>query len=231
MRQLSYRRKIRCSYSFMKVISMATAILLLAVGCTTTNIDETRQGYTGIEDHESVVVLGRRHKGDYDTEIDFIQCVGSSLEGKSSLDVVPEQEFTDRLYPWFEPRTAPVRIDGLHNLLQQKNISQRIFDMGIRYIIWVDGSTETTGSAGSIACSIGPGGEGCLGFGTWDNESLYEAAIWDFENMTTVGKIKADAKGTSYMPAIVVPIPLLARVKANACKGLSDQLRSFLISE
>ena len=97
MRQLSYRRKIRCSYSFMKVISMAAAILLLVVGCTTTNIDETRQGYTGIEDHESVVVLGRRHKGDYDTEIDFIQCVGSSLEGKSSLDVVPEQEFTDRL--------------------------------------------------------------------------------------------------------------------------------------
>lgn len=207
-------------------------LLFLGIsGCTTTTIDETRQGFTGIEEHQAVVVLGRRHKGDYDTEIDFVACVGDSLEGRSRLNVIPEQEFTDSLYPWFEPRIAPVRIDGLNNLLQQKRISQRIFDMGIRYIIWVDGSTETTSSAGSIACSIGPGGAGCLGFGTWDNESLYEAAIWDFENRTTVGKIKADAKGTSYMPAVVVPIPLIARVKANACKGLSDQLRSFLLSE
>ena len=231
MSKSSFKREAKGIYSVAASLILSATTLLLATACTTTNIDETRQGYTGIEDHESVVVLGRRHKSDYDTEIDFIECVGSSLEGKSSLNVVPEQEFADRLYPWFEPRTAPVRIDGLHNLLQQNNISQRIFDMGIRYIIWVDGSTETTSSAGSIACSIGPGGAGCLGFGTWDNESLYEAAIWDFENMTTVGKIKADAKGTSYMPAVVVPIPLLARVKANACKGLSDQLRSFLISE
>lgn len=206
--------------------------VLLLTACTTTVINETRQGYTGIADHESVVVLGRRHKSEYDTEIDFVQCVGESLKSSADkLNVIPEQAFADSLYPWFEPRTAPVRIEGLHNLLQQDSISDRIFELGIRYIIWVDGSTETTSSAGSIACSIGPGGAGCLGFGTWDNESLYEAAVWDFENMTTVGKIKADAKGTSYMPAVVVPIPLIARVKANACKGLSDQLRSFLVSE
>ena len=36
-------------------------------------------------------------------------------------------------------------------------------------------------------------------------------------------------QGTSYMPAIVVPvIPLLARVKANACKGLVIQLRVLI---
>lgn len=220
-----------CSLSVFMITLGATMFSMLTA-CTTTTIDETRQGYTGIADHESIVVLGRRHKSDYETEIDFVQCVGNALQGRESeLSVIPEQTFADSLYPWFEPRTAPVRIEGLHNLLQQSDISQRIFDLGIRYIIWVDGSTETTSSAGSIACSIGPGGAGCLGFGTWDNESLYEAAIWDFENMTTVGKIKADAKGTSYMPAVVVPIPLIARVKANACKGLSDQLRSFLVAE
>lgn len=203
----------------------------LLSACTVTTIDETRQGYTGIGEDESIVVLGRRHKSDYETEVDFIACVGKAIQSQQSgVGVVSEQDFADHLFPWFEPRTAPMRIEGLQNMLKQTKITDRISELGIRYIVWVDGSTETTSSAGSIACSIGPGGAGCLGFGTWDNESLYEAAIWDFNNLTTVGKIKTDSKGTSYMPAVVVPIPLLARVKAKACKGLGDQLRSFLIS-
>ncbi len=209
----------------------AFAVCLLMAGCTTTTINELRQGYTGIAESESIVVLGRRHKSDYETEIDFVQCVGSEIGNqKTNVSVVPEQVFADSLYPWFEPRTAPVHLKGLNNLLQREKIAERITELGIRYIVWVDGSTERTSSAGSIACSIGPGGAGCLGFGTWDDESLYEASIWDFKNLTTVGKIKADSKGTSYMPAVVVPIPLLARVKANACKGLGEQLRSFLTS-
>jgi len=212
--------------------AFSTTLVLLLSACTTTVINETRQGYTGIADHESVVVLGRRHKSDYDTEVDFVQCVGDSLKSSAEqFNVVAEQDFADTLYPWFEPRTAPVRIEGLHNLLQQRGVADRIAELGVRYIIWVDGSTETTSSAGSIACSVGPGGAGCIGFGTWDNESLYEAAVWDFKNMKAVGKIQTDAKGTSYMPAVVVPIPLIARVQANACKGLSEQLDSFLSPE
>ncbi|MEJ2415660.1 MAG: hypothetical protein P8Y45_01750 [Exilibacterium sp.] len=101
----------------------------------------------------------------------------------------------------------------------------------VRYIIWVDGNTETTNSAGSIGCSIGTGGAGCFGFGTWDKESDYEVSIWDYKNLQTLGKISADASGTSYMPAVVIPIPLIARVQANACKGIGVQLRSFLKPE
>ncbi len=229
-RKLYLNKRIRwLKLSLVALTAMAAAVVL--AGCTTTTINEMRQGYTGITKSESIVVLGRRHKSDYETELDFVQCIGGEISGqKANVSVIPEQEFADNLYPWFEPRTAPVHLEGLNNLLQREQIAERITELGIRYIVWVDGSTERTSSAGSIACSIGPGGGGCLGFGTWDDESLYEASIWDFKNLTTVGKIKADAKGTSYMPAVVVPIPLLARVKANACKGLGEQLRSFLTS-
>jgi hypothetical protein len=47
-------------------------------------------------------------------------------------------------------------------------------------MIWVDGSTVQTNSAGSMTCGVGPGGAGCFGFGTWGNASDYEATIWDF---------------------------------------------------
>ena len=37
--------------------------------------------------------------------------------------------------------------------------------------------------------------------------------------------------GTSFLPAVVVPIPLLARTQAKACKGLSDQLKLFIVDD
>ena len=41
-------------------------------------------------------------------------------------------------------------------------------------------------------------------------------------------KLSSDASGTSYMPAVVIPVPLIARVQASACNGLGNQLRTFL---
>ena len=32
------------------------------------------------------------------------------------------------------------------------------------------------------------------------------------------------------MPAIIIPIPLITRPQAHACRGLTDQLRQFLTS-
>ena len=52
--------------------------------------------------------------------------------------------------------------------------------------------------------------------------------VWDVGSLSTVGTISADATGQSFMPAIVVPIPLIARVEANACQRLADQLKQFV---
>ena len=107
------------------------SVILIAAGCTTTQVDEVRSGYTGLGQGESVVVLGRRHKSDYETEVDFIACVGKALQGrKGGFNIVPEQEFADSLYPWFEPRTAPVRMAGLQNMLKRDDVAARITAMG-----------------------------------------------------------------------------------------------------
>ena len=46
--------------------------------------------------------------------------------------------------------------------------------------------------------------------------------------MNSVGTISRDATGQSYLPDIIIPIPLIARVEANACSRLADQLKSFV---
>ena len=200
--------------------------------CTSTTVDEFRQGETGIESDESVVILGRRQASDFETKSDFVECVGKGMsQGENAISVVPEREFVDAMFPWFEPRTAPLRATDLEQLLAEDVVAQKMNEFGIRYMVWVEGFTETTGRTGSISCTIGPGGGGCFGFGTWEDDANFDARVWDVNSLRNVGTINADATGQSYLPALVVPIPLIARVETNACNRLAAQLKDFVNGE
>lgn len=213
----------------MRLYALGASLILTTAalqGCVTANVEEIRQGATGIDPSESVVLLGRRHQNGYETEEGFVECVGDHLK---DVDVTHEHEFMDGLYPWFEPRVAPLNPDDLPGLLSRPAVKRKIHETGIRYLVWVDGSTNTGDSSGTMTCTISPGGGGCFGFVTWERDSSYEASIWDLKTGDQVGKISSDATGTSYMPAVVVPVPLIARVRASACAGLARQLESFLL--
>ena len=220
-------RPLRCRLAPPGALLFVALVALAA--CTNTTVDEYRQGATGIESGESVVVLGRRQKGDYETAPDFVDCISKQLSrGRNGLSVVPEREFIDALFPWFEPRTAPLHTADLERIMAEAGVAGKINEFGIRYIIWVDGYTHTTDGGGSLTCAIGPGGGGCFGFGTWEDDANFEARVWDVGSLSNVGTISADATGQSYVPALVVPIPLIARVEANACNRLGTQLRDFV---
>jgi len=213
-------------------VAMIGLALLGTGGCTTLTINEYKRGPVELSAEDAVVVLGRRHASDYETEPELVSCVGKVLAGnESGIRVVPEQEFVDALYPWFEPRTAPLKTKQLARLIEQPRINEKIAEYRVRYIIWIDGSTQTTSKAGSLSCGLGPGGGGCLGFATWDKESDYEASVWDYRNLDEIGKISADGSGTSYMPAVILPIPIIARVRNETCEGIGTQLRKFLKPE
>ena len=207
--------------------------IALTSACVTSTVDEMvfNEPIEGIGD-SSVVLLGRRHASDYETEPDFIECVGDHIAARDkSITVIGELEFLNALYPWFEPRTAPLRPEDIERLLQQQPVALKMAALKTEYMIWIDGSTIRSDSAGSMTCGIGPGGAGCFGFGTWSNESNYEAVIWDFTDRAEVGRINTNATGQSYMPAIIIPIPIIAPVQGTACDGIGKQLLEFLSSE
>ncbi len=207
-------------------------VLLLtavAAGCVTSNVEQVRHSATGMEDGEAVALLGRRQSTSYETERGFVSCVGDELG--HDIRVVPEQEFVDLMYPWFEPRMAPLAARDLPELLAYDPVKQRLAASGVRYVVWIDGSTSTTDSQGAMTCTLSPAGGGCFGFISWEQDSNYESSIWDVQNQRGVGKISSDANGTSFMPAVILPVPLIARVRASACNTLADQLATFLLDE
>jgi hypothetical protein len=203
--------------------------LLALQACVTSTVDEVL--YKGPEANlgdASIVIMGRRHASDYETEPDFIECIGDHIHSAdTSITVMSELQFMNELYPWFEPRTAPLRPADIDRLMQVRPVAQKIQELKTQYMVWIDGETIRTEGAGSMTCGIGPGGAGCFGFGTWGNDSNYEATIWDFTGQEEVGRMSTTASGQSYMPAVVVPIPIIAPVQGTACDGLGDQLLEF----
>lgn len=215
-------------------LNNATAVLigLVLTGCVTSRIEDVREAKTGLNEGEFIVVMAKSYHQGNETENNYIRCVENALgRGSKGLNVVPSQEFIDNLFPWFEPRTAPADTEGLAKLMERPGVAEAVERMGVRYIIWLDGETERVDQGGSLACAAGPGGGGCFGFAWWRNDADYEASIWDLDGYESAGTVTADVSGTSFMPALVIPIPLIARPQSKACKGLAQQLKVFLTSD
>ena len=215
------------------IMAPVIALLLLLGGCAaTTTIDEYRPSNEPIilSGSEKVALLGRRDAGHYETDREFISCIANKIKG-GNVDVLEEQDFIDAIYPWFEPRTAPKGLARLKRLLQQPFIKAEIDRQRVRYLIWMDGSTETQGNAGSISCAVGPAGGGCFGFAKWDKISVYEAIIWDLQLLEEKGRLRVDSEGSSYLIGAVAPIPLLTPVKSDACSSMGKQLKTFFSSQ
>lgn len=230
---MSRRRKFRSGFgrACTPVIPVLTALLL--GGCVNATVQQIREAETGIDATESVVVLSRKSRPSQDeTEQEFVRCISRGMNGgRQKVNVVEEQEFRDATFPWFEPRTAPVNASDLPELIAQPELADRLSSLGLRYLIWVEGDTDRTDSAGSLTCSVTATGAGCFGFLTWEMDAGYEAQVWDVQAGTLAGRISSEAQGTSYMPAVVVPVPIIARVRASACSSLSQQLKSFIMNE
>ena len=210
-------------------LGFVLGITLGLTACVSSSIEQIRHTKTGtpVTKTESVVILGRRQHNNHETENSFLECVSDELND-GQMSVISEKKFQDQMFPWFEPRVAPLTTDSLPRLIAQEAVAERLRQTGVRYIVWLDGTTEDGDNGGSMSCAAGPAGGGCLGLLWWEKNAAYEASIWDMHNSESVGKVSVDAKGTSYVPAFIIPIPLIARTQSAACDGVANQVREFL---
>ncbi|MBV1878106.1 MAG: hypothetical protein KUG79_10735 [Pseudomonadales bacterium] len=209
---------------------LVVVAISLLTSCVTSRVEEIRTATTGMDfTDEALVILGRASYNDRETEESFTDCLADVLaRGEQPVSIIPQKQFKDSLYPWFEPRTAPATSDDLVRLFAQPGVRERIEASNIRYLAWIEGDTVTVDQGGSFSCTVSTFGGGCFGITYWEQDASYEASIWDLENLSSAGEISADANGTSYLAGVIVPIPIMARPGNAACKALAGQLKTFL---
>ena len=197
--------------------------------CTTSRLEEQVNLPLNLKEGESVVVISNSYHSANQTEYDFIQCVNKSLSKKQDyFNLIQTEYFQNMLYPWLEPRTAPQTPEDLPELLSRDLVRGTLETHNVKYLINISGETKTNSSSGALSCAAGPGGGGCFGLAWWDDTSSYSASVWDIAQQSSVGSVSATVSGTSVIPALIIPIPIIARTKSSACDGLVKQLLNFL---
>ncbi len=218
----------RQAFRSLRHAGAGAASLVLLSGCMTARLEEDRTLNTSIAADEAVVLLAKPHVEGITAEDDFMDCVGDKMTRSRGIKVRANDDFVDSMFPWLEPSTAPQRPEGITRLLSKDVVANRVAESGVRYLIWIDGATRQTDSGGSITCTLGPAGGGCIGFGWWEKESDYQAIVWDLDTARTAGTVSTNVTGTSALVGVLVPLPFIARVQGKACDRLADQLGAFL---
>ena len=197
--------------------------------CTTSRLEEQVNLPLNLNEGESIAVISNSYHSGNQTEYDFIQCVNKSLSKKQDyFNLIQTEYFQNMLYPWLEPRTAPQTPEDLPELLSRDLVRGTLETHNVKYLINISGETKTNSSSGALSCAAGPGGGGCFGLAWWDDTSSYSASVWDIAQQSSVGSVSATVSGTSVIPALIIPIPIIARTKSSACDGLVKQLLNFL---
>jgi hypothetical protein len=210
------------------LVTSALVGVVTLTGCMQARIEESRELATPVAKGERIVILAKPQIEGAGAEDDFMDCVSDGVSGgRQDLSVHDNNEFVDRMFPWFEPSTAPGKPEAMSALLARPGVADMVTQSGVRYVVWLDGSTRKTDGGGSLACGAAPGGAGCIGFGWWQKESAYEATIWDLKQAKSAGSVGTNVTGTSAIVGAIVPLPFIARVQATACNRMSNQLRSF----
>jgi len=210
------------------ILCVAAPLAVVLAGCMQSRVEESREMPSHISKGEGVVILAKPQVEGAGAEDDFMDCVSNELKGgKANIAVAGNNEFVDKMFPWFEPGTAPSKPEAVAALLTRPGVSEKVAGTGVRYVVWLDGSTQKTDGGGSLACGAAPGAAGCIGFGWWEKESAYEATVWDLKQAKSAGSVGTNVTGTSAIIGAVVPLPFIARVQSAACNRLAQQLRTF----
>jgi hypothetical protein len=160
-----------------------------------------------------------------------MSCAGGRLrEGDPPIDVINIDDVRLAFFPWLEPSTAPKTMEEFNAFLENPAIQQKMAELGIRYLMAIEGGT-TSDKHGGIWCGVGPtgGGGGCLGFVWGNRESSYVATIIDVTSPHESRDIAGKQAGHYYVPAFALPIPLIAPTEGKACAQLAEHVRQFFM--
>ncbi len=218
---------------------VSAVVILLAVSACVTEVR-----------HEETVEVVLRHVQDggmavvgvSEADGELADCVALALaKQRPSASIKMEDEFRSSLFPWFEPATRPDNPADLSVVIAKALVKSRLEEIGVRYLVAVEKGARIReedllaggsylGPDGTMLCGAGgyPPAAGCLGLLLREKTSGITAVVWDLREGTRTGELGVTVEGVSVVPAFILPIPLIAPTKSQACRELGDRLTKLI---
>lgn len=202
---------------------------LASEGVTTSGAGPVFGGQGTVTEHApTALLLSNLNTWLYTDASRAMNCVGHRL-GQSTppVTVIPIDAVRLAFFPWLEMSTAPKTLEGLRNWLSEPAVRQKARAIGARYLVELHGGTRTEWSGG-IACGGGYGGGGCLGLAWGDRMSAFSALVLDMWGGDAVSETSATQRGDVFVPALILPIPIIAPTEGKACDELAAKIHGIL---
>lgn len=146
----------------------------------------------------------------------LVDCVVRVMQrANSALRIVPDKQFRDSMFPWFEPGIAPDTDEELATLLRQAVVSDSIVKLGVRYVVSVSGITRTgpVTDLGAPSAAI---------FATSGNQ-LGSVQVATCSSDTMLGAAQSQGESPAVL-AQVAPLPPVGGVGWDEYTSLSAQV-------
>jgi hypothetical protein len=158
-----------------------------------------------------------------------MECVGNHLRAYNPpVEIVLAESVRFDFFPWLEPSTAPTNLEDLRTLVFQPAIEQKIRGLGVRYLLSIQGGTTTSIPGGGIFCGGSGMGAGCFGFAYGSHQSSFTASIIDLQENGEHSEVASKQSSDVYVPAFLLPIPLIAPTEAAACERLARDIHTAI---
>ena len=186
---------------------------IILVGCMKSQINSSLTTNAHGYEHTSVTLLSTNLEDE-----DFAECLQTELKKDlANLKVIPEDQFRNALFPWFEYRTAPKDAAELSVLLSKAIVRDHIEKLGVEILVYVNGETIQDHLDGPGFCGGGYGGVGCLGYFSAERKTHMATTVLNIRDATTIGSTDINFHGSIEVPMLIIPIPIPAFTQSAAC--------------
>jgi len=172
-----------------------------------------------------------RDRGDwlYGDASEAQRCIGAPFQDlMPTVPVVPFDRLRLALFPWLEWSTAPRTDEQLLDLIKRPDVARELGRLRVRYLVHAGGATSTDFSHGGVLCGATAAGGGCFGFSWGTRESAYNATVIDLAAAVPLTTEAVRRHSGAYMPAFVIPVPIIGPTKADACREIARRIHDRL---
>ena len=208
-----------------KIVGFVLGFFIFAGGCTASKVQNVEESSSGDVSAQTVTVLSTPQGS-----ANLADCVRRGMHrANSNLRFIDPQEFRDDLFPWFEPGTAPRKTDDLTLLLHRSLVREKIAQLGLRYVILIDGATIEGDWEHHIAAGGGYGSFGWAGYGNKGQQTHIDAFICDLEEPASSANLSGAKSDASYYLCCMIPFLYIpSTAESHACKEMAQKLVQFL---
>jgi len=204
-----------------KLVSLFLLLIVLAVSsCSSVPVDETQfpAGIVPGEYQNAAIIIFDAWapplpSDDITDEEYIVSCLENRIKKQNpDQSFISYNQFANTMFPDLPDFDVPREPESFPRLLADEKFYKDVLSWGVRYLIFVRGSTGSVKAGGDIIIDWWPG---FWGFAYWDNKTQLAASVLDLhQKETAANNIENTSEDTSWLAvAAVVPVGSLRRLQ------------------